>query len=94
MQLGSMFAIYFLIWFLCLFVVLPFGVRTSEEVGQEKVPGQADSAPHEFRFFRTVLRTTLLAAVVFGLFYANWEYGWITIRSFDGFLSAPESPRQ
>ncbi|MCW2361348.1 MULTISPECIES: DUF1467 family protein [Sphingobium] len=94
MQIGSALAIYFLIWFLSLFLVLPFGVRTSDELGKEKVPGQADSAPHEFRFFRMILRTTALSALFFALFYANWEYGWVTIRSFDGFLNAPESLRQ
>ena len=93
MQAGSAFAIFFLFWFLSLFLVLPFGVRTSEEMGKDKVPGQADSAPHEFRFWRTVLRTTLVAAAFFALFYANWEYGWITIRSFDGWLNAPEHLR-
>ncbi len=41
-----------------------------------------------------ILRTTVLSALFFALFYANWEYGWVTIRSFDGFLNAPESLRQ
>lgn len=93
MQPTSMLAIYFLLWFLSLFLVLPFGVRTSEEVGKSNVPGQAESAPHEFRPWRIILRTTLLSAVFFGLFYANWEYEWITVRSFDGILNAPASLR-
>jgi len=90
MQLASALAVYFLFWFLSLFLVLPFGVRTSEEAGKAQVPGQAESAPHEFRPLRVIVRTTLVAAVLFGLFYANWENGWITVRSFDGFLTAPE----
>jgi predicted secreted protein len=93
MRFTSFLAIYFLFWFLSLFLVLPFGVRTSEEAGKDKVPGQADSAPHEFRPWRTILRTSLVAAFLFALFYANYVNGWVTIRSFDGWLSPPENIR-
>jgi len=90
MRWQSFLAIYFLFWFLSLFVVLPFGVRTSDEVGANKVPGQADSAPHEFRPFRIILRTSLVAAALFVLFYANYTYEWVTIRTFDGLLTPPK----
>ena len=77
MRLTSIAAIYILFWALCLFVVLPWGVRTSEEEGRELVPGQAESAPHAFSFGRVALRTTILSAVLFGLYYANYVNGWI-----------------
>jgi predicted secreted protein len=93
MQPTSMLAIYFLLWFFSLFLVLPFGVRTNEEAGKTSVPGQAESAPHEFKPWRVIGRTTLVAAVLFALFYANWEFEWITVRSFDGFLNPPASLR-
>jgi predicted secreted protein len=48
MQLSSAIAIYFLFLAMSAFLVLPFGVRTHEEVGAERVPGQADSAPARF----------------------------------------------
>lgn len=89
MRFTSLLAIYFLFWFLSLFIVLPLGVRTSEEMGKERVPGQADSAPHEFRPWRIILRTSVVAAVLFGLFYANYVNGWITVRSFDAIFSPP-----
>jgi predicted secreted protein len=57
--------------------VLPFGVRTHEEAGVERIPGQADSAPANFRPGRIALRATMLAAILFGLFYANYVNGWI-----------------
>lgn len=94
MKITSFLAIYFLLWFVSLFLVLPFGVRTSEEVGVEKVPGQADSAPHEFRPLRVIVRTTLVAALLFALFYANWTNEWITVRSFDGILHPPVDLRE
>ncbi len=73
----SMVAIYLLFWVISAFLVLPFGVKTHDELGMEKVKGMADSAPGNFRPLRVVLRATLLAAIAFGIFYANYIYGWI-----------------
>lgn len=78
MKLQSMFAIYALFWVLSGFLVLPFGVRTADEAGVAKVPGQADSAPHAFSFARVALRATLLSAAFFLLFLANYHFGWLT----------------
>lgn len=77
MALTSALAIYALFWTMTLFVVLPFGMRTAEEAGAQPLPGHAESAPHDFRFGRIVLRTTIVSAILFGLFYANYVYGWI-----------------
>lgn len=78
MNLYAIFAIYLLFWVLSGFVVLPFGISTPDETDEEKVPGQADSAPSNFRPLKVVLRATLLSAVLFALFYANYMEGWIT----------------
>jgi predicted secreted protein len=90
MSLFSIFMIYILFWVLSAFLVLPFGVRTHEELGLEKVPGQADSAPGNFRPGLIMLRTTILSAVLFGLFYANYTYGWIDRHSFDFLINPPK----
>lgn len=79
----SIIAIYALFWVMCAFVILPIGVRTHEELGLEKIPGQADSAPGNFRPGTILLRTTLLSAALFGLYYINYVYGWIDRHSFD-----------
>jgi predicted secreted protein len=83
MKLTSIVAIYLLFWVMSAFVVLPFGVRTADEAGVEKVPGQADSAPADFRPGRVVLRATVLSVVLFGLFYLNYIFGWIGAAMFD-----------
>jgi predicted secreted protein len=93
MAIRSLIAIYFLFFFLCLFVVLPFGVRTAEEEGIEKVPGQADSAPAHFRFWRTAFKTGLLALAATILFQQNYVHGWLTRDSFEGILQALGAPR-
>ena len=72
MSFGSCLAIYFLIWSTVAFAVLPWGVRTAEEAGAERVPGQADSAPAAPNLGRKALWTTLLSALIFALFYANY----------------------
>lgn len=88
MQITSVLAIYFLFWVMSAFIMLPFGVRTADEAGVEKVPGQADSAPVNFRPGRLALRATVVAAVLTALFIANFTYGWITAADID-FLPKP-----
>ncbi|WP_414899663.1 DUF1467 family protein [Sphingomonas flavalba] len=77
MTIYSIVAIWSLFWVLCAFLVMPFSEKTSEEAGAEKVPGQAESAPHVFRPGRIILRTTILSSLLFGLFYLNYINGWI-----------------
>ena len=83
MQWGSIAAVYFLFLVMSFFLVLPFGVRTSEEEGHEVQLGHADSAPHSFSFWRVLLRAIVLSAILFGLFYANYVYGWIGVGMLD-----------
>jgi predicted secreted protein len=82
MKWTSGLAIYFLFWSLSVFLVLPFGVRTADEAGVEKVPGQAESAPHEFRPGRVALRVTVVATILWLVFQANYIEGWITPQTF------------
>jgi len=87
MRWTSALAIYFLFWSLCLFFVLPFRLRSSDE-HDPYVPGQVESAPPRFSFGRTAKWTTILAAVMFALFYANYINGWITPDDLDLFTPA------
>ena len=83
MQLSSILAIYALFWTMCLFVVLPWFARTAEEAGEHHQPGHAESAPHRFPAGRIASATTILSAILFGLFYANYMLGWITPADLD-----------
>jgi predicted secreted protein len=80
---GSIIAIYALFFAASVFILLPFGVRTDEETGTQKVPGQADSAPHRFDLKRHLLKGALLGALLFSLYYANWTFGWVTPETLD-----------
>ena len=83
MRWYSLLAVYLLFWVVSLFLVLPYGIKTSAEVGEKDVPGQAPSAPHTVSMSRKVLWTTLVSALLFGLFVLNWEMGWITRAHLD-----------
>ena len=83
MRWTSILAIFVLFWTISLFLVLPLGVRTSEEEGAAVQPGQAESAPHSFSLLRAALRATIVASILFGLFYANYRFGWVTIEMLD-----------
>jgi predicted secreted protein len=83
MKWQSALAIYLLFWALSVFFVLPFGVRTSEEAGVPLVPGQAPSAPHAFNPRKIAVRTTIVSAVLFGAFYLNYVFGWVTADMLD-----------
>ena len=85
MGLGSALAVYFLFWVAAAFLMLPFGVKTDEEVGATRVPGSADSAPHRFDLPRHMGRAALLAAFLFAIYYANWTYGWLKVDDLDYF---------
>lgn len=89
MQWTSIIAIYALFWVLSAFVILPLGVQTADEMGVEKIRGQADSAPANFRPKRVILYTTLLSAAAFGLFYANYSFGWIGLDTINVFSNPP-----
>ncbi|GAA5057626.1 DUF1467 family protein [Erythrobacter westpacificensis] len=91
MQITSIIAIYALFWVMSAFVLLPFGIRTPNETGDSLVPGQADSAPVNFRPGRLAMRATILAAVLTAFFVANYSQGWITVQDIDllGQLSPP-----
>ncbi|MGN6059576.1 MAG: DUF1467 family protein [Sphingomicrobium sp.] len=83
MAFTSIVAIYFLFFAFSAFVLLPFGVKTDEEIGTAKIPGQAESAPHRFDVKRHLLKAVVLAAILFAIFYANWTFGWITPDDLD-----------
>ena len=66
-------AIYFIMWWMVLFVVLPFGVTTHAEAGGPIEPGTVSSAPVKPYIRRKVAATTVIAA-------ALWLAGWLALR--------------
>ncbi len=91
MRWTSALAIYILFWALSVFLVLPFGVRTTHEAGGKHVAGTAESAPHEFNPRRIALRVTIVATALFALFQLNYHFGWVTTQTLT-FFNLQEAP--
>ena len=68
--------VYVIIWWLVLFLVLPWGVH----VPDEHEPGHATSAPAKPMMWRKALITTLIAAVFWGVAYWLIESELLTLR--------------
>ena len=66
-------AIYFVVWWIALFAVLPFGVRTQGEAG-EIVAGTPSSAPAKFPILRIFVINTIVSMVVFCIIWAIIEF--------------------
>jgi predicted secreted protein len=72
-------AIYVIIWWVVLFMVLPFGVRPIEQ--DDVAKGHASSAPRRPRVIAKMLATSVLAAAVWAVVYFLIDSGWIGVRS-------------
>ena len=78
MSTPTIVAIYFIIWWVVLFTVLPFGVRSQDESG-EVAPGTDPGAPTRHRLARKFLWTTVVASVLFALFYGAYAAGLVPL---------------
>ncbi len=68
MSLLTAIAVYFVIWWIVLFAVLPWGVRSQHE-SEEFVEGTEPAAPVRPMLIRKAIATTLVAAIVFAGIY-------------------------
>lgn len=76
MNLLTVAAIYFVLWWICLFIVLPFGVRTQDEE-RDTILGTVGSAPLRPMLVRKALAATVLAAVLLGvLWFLGDRFDW------------------
>lgn len=71
--------VYLIIWWLVLFIVLPFGVQTQHESGEGIEPGTPESAPAKSGIWLKFAITTAIAAVCWGVFFIIMKYRLITI---------------
>ncbi len=70
------FAVYFIVWWMTLFAVLPIGLRTQAD-DNDIVLGTIPSAPTRFRAGFVFSLTTVIAAVIYGAWYVSSTYfGW------------------
>ena len=85
MSIATAIAIYFIIWWVVLFAVLPWGVRSQHENGTIS-PGTDPGAPVSPRVWRTLLATTIAASVVFAACVVVYRYRLVTVEGLAALL--------
>ena len=79
MSVTTAIAIYFILWWVVLFTVLPWGVRSQHESEEPMAPGTDPGAPVRHRIGRTLVWTTIVTTAVFGAVWIVLASGLIPI---------------
>lgn len=87
-SISTALAIYFVIWWVTLFLTLPFGVRSQQEAG-EGAEGTDPGAPVLARMGRKLIWTTLLSAVFFAAGMAAYNAGYLNIERLSKLMGIP-----
>lgn len=66
-------AVFLIIWWVVLFAVLPFGLKTQDDDG-ETVLGTVSSAPRGPHMLRAVIWTTIVSLLIFGFLLLLTRY--------------------
>ena len=82
------FAIYFVLWWVVLFVTLPFGVRSQHEDG-EGAPGTDPGAPIATKMGRKLIWTTVLSAIIFAAGLIAYHAGFLNIERLSKLMGMP-----
>ena len=86
MAVTTAIAIYFLIWWVVLFAVLPWGVRAQ---GEDRAPGTDPGAPRLARLAARLIWTTAIATVIFALCAVAYVNRWVTLDGLAALLGMP-----
>ena len=79
MSLTTAAAIYFVLWWVVLFTVLPFGVRNPAEAGEAVEPGNDPGAPTVPALGKKLIWTTIVTTIVFAICWAGYVYRLVTL---------------
>ena len=86
--ISTMFAIYFVLWWIVLFLTLPFGVRSLHEEGGG-APGTDPGAPIKTQMGRKLIWTTVISAVIFALAMLAYNAGYLSIDRLAKLMGMP-----
>ena len=88
MSITTAIAVYFVLWWVVLFAVLPWGVRSQEESG-EVVPGTDPGAPTLPALWRKLMWTTVSSGIMFALGALLFRYQIVTLEKLARWLGVP-----
>jgi predicted secreted protein len=86
--ISTWFAIYFVLWWITLFVTLPFGVRSQHEDGGG-APGTDPGAPIASQMGRKMIWTTVISAVIFAVSMLAYNAGYFSIERLSKLMGMP-----
>jgi predicted secreted protein len=86
--ISTAFAIYFVLWWIVLFVTLPFGVRSQQEDGGG-APGTDPGAPIVSRMGQKMLWTTVISAVLFAVLWLAYDAGYLNVERLSKLMGIP-----
>ena len=86
--ISTAFAIYFVIWWVTLFLTLPFGVRSQHEDG-EGAPGTDPGAPIVPGLRRKLIWTTVISAVIFTVSWLAYSAGLLNVERLSRLMGFP-----
>ena len=87
-QISTAIAIYFVIWWVALFLTLPFGVRSQHEDG-EGAPGTDPGAPIMARMGGKLIWTTVISAVIYAVAMLAYNAGYLNIERLSKLMGIP-----
>jgi predicted secreted protein len=87
-SISTAFAIYFVIWWVTLFLTLPFGVRSQHEDGEGE-PGTDPGAPVLTRMGPKLIWTTVLSAIFYGIGAWAYQAGYLSVERLSKLMGFP-----
>jgi predicted secreted protein len=87
-SISTAFAIYFVMWWLVLFLTLPFGVRSQHEDGVG-APGTDPGAPILTRMGPKLIWTTIISAVIFAISMFAYNAGYLSVERLSKLMGMP-----
>ena len=86
--ISTAFAIYFVIWWIALFLTLPFGVRSQHEDG-EGAPGTDPGAPVATQMRAKLIWTTVISTVFFAVAWLAYDAGYLNVDRLSRLMGMP-----
>jgi predicted secreted protein len=81
-------AIYFVMWWIVLFLTLPFGVRSQHEDGGGAA-GTDPGAPVASQMGRKLIWTTIISAIIFAVAMLAYNAGYLNIDRLAKLMGIP-----
>ena len=88
MGISTAIAVYFLIWWIVLFAVLPWGVRAQDD---ETTPGTDPGAPRLPHLKAKLTWTTIVATVIFAICAVVYVKRLVTLDDLAALMGVPTS---